>query len=732
MSQINSAPPRREESPERLARPLIQLAKGCGVATCYIDQLGTYVEIRDAVLISVLGALGVDASTPELVDINLNARRNEAHERLVAPTVVKFLGTPASTPLHTKHGEPHIGLTLEDGSDATDALSLTFREHDGDVDVYDLAIGDNLEIGYHTLHVRDGETGSERDVDVTLLCAPASIPVPEALASHKRWGWMTQMYSVRSPESWGVGDYGDLRELLVDAAGSGADFMLINPVHASAPVSPIEPSPYSPMSRRFINTTYIRPQDIAEFAELDEQDAAAVRALHEQVAPMNTESSPMDLDAAWKAKRAALQIIFRQPRSPERQASFEAFKEKAGADLDTWALWSVAFEVLGEPWEPDSWFRMTAKSNPRIQALRTEHPDLYEFACWLQWIAEEQLDAAQRAARDAGMSLGLMQDMAVGVHSYGADAWGNPERFAVGSVTVGCPPDFYNQQGQDWGQPPLNPNYLELTGYRMYREMVHHMFEHAGAIRIDHILGLFRLWWIPAGQGAKGGAYVTYNYDAMIAVLSIEATRVNGIVIGEDLGTVPDFVRNVLARHGLLGTTVEWFARVDDSPNAGYPYAMPQTYRTYSLSSVTTHDLPPTAGYLMLEQVKLREELGLLTEPVEEFRESALAERQAMLDLLVQGGWMSQEAADDVPDNLQTIVEAMHAMLTDAPSLLLQAALVDGVGGARAQNQPGTSTQYPNWRIPLADEHLKVVPTQEVFKSPRVQALAKIMNRINQ
>ena len=547
MSQINSAPPRREESPERLARPLIQLAKGCGVATCYIDQLGTYVEIRDAVLISVLGALGVDASTPELVDINLNARRNEAHERLVAPTVVKFLGTPASTPLHTKHGEPHIGLTLEDGSDATDALSLTFREHDGDVDVYDLAIGDNLEIGYHTLHVRDGETGSERDVDVTLLCAPASIPVPEALASHKRWGWMTQMYSVRSPESWGVGDYGDLRELLVDAAGSGADFMLINPVHASAPVSPIEPSPYSPMSRRFINTTYIRPQDIAEFAELDEQDAAAVRALHEQVAPMNTESSPMDLDAAWKAKRAALQIIFRQPRSPERQASFEAFKEKAGADLDTWALWSVAFEVLGEPWEPDSWFRMTAKSNPRIQALRTEHPDLYEFACWLQWIAEEQLDAAQRAARDAGMSLGLMQDMAVGVHSYGADAWGNPERFAVGSVTVGCPPDFYNQQGQDWGQPPLNPNYLELTGYRMYREMVHHMFEHAGAIRIDHILGLFRLWWIPAGQGAKGGAYVTYNYDAMIAVLSIEATRVNGIVIGEDLGTVPDFVRNVLA-----------------------------------------------------------------------------------------------------------------------------------------------------------------------------------------
>lgn len=269
---------------------------------------------------------------------------------LAAPTLVKFLGTPTSAQLRTKHGEPHIGLTLEDGSDATGALSLTFREHDGDVDVYELGIDDELPIGYHTLHVRDGETGGERDVNVTLLCAPASIPVPDAVASHKRWGWMTQMYSVRSPQSQGVGDYEDLRELLVDAAGSGADFMLINPVHASAPVSPIEPSPYSPMSRRFINTTYIRPQNIAEFAELNEQDAAAVRELHEQVAPMNTESSPMDLDAAWKAKRAALQIIFRQPRPRSAKYRVRGVQEEGRRRSRHPALWSVAFEVLGEPW----------------------------------------------------------------------------------------------------------------------------------------------------------------------------------------------------------------------------------------------------------------------------------------------------------------------------------------------------------------------------------------------
>ena len=226
---------------------------------------------------------------------------------------------------------------------------------------------------------------------------------------------------------------------------------------------------------------------------------------------------------------------------------------------------------------------------------------MVEFECWLQWIADEQVTAAQTAARESGMALGLMQDMAVGVHSLGADVWWNPERFAVGSVTVGCPPDFYNQQGQDWGQPPFNPNYLAKTGYGVYREMVHNMFSHAGAVRIDHVLGLFRLWWIPQGEGARGGAYVTYDYEAMIAILTIEASRVNGLVVGEDLGTVPDYVRTVLAEHGLLGCTVEWFARVDDSPNAGdvcYP-ALTASMRWHPSPRTTCRRPPATCSSSM-------------------------------------------------------------------------------------------------------------------------------------
>lgn len=716
------AAPRNEESAERLARPLIQLAKANGISTSYIDQLGAYVEIRDEVLVSVLRALGVDASTDEAVTKSYEATVRKTQTTLVPSTIVKFLGTPTAIPIRPAGRNVTLRLLLEDGTAYAGNLAMCLlAENDGTLR---LNLPDDIPSGYHTLCINAGDAYGE----ATLICAPASIPVPKAVADRQRWGWMAQMYSVRSSESWGVGDYGDLRHLLKDAAEkTHADFMLINPIHACAPIPPLEPSPYLPESRRFLNVTYIRPQDIAEYADLSESDKAEVARLHAQVSAANDDVNPMDINSAWCHKRQALKIIFRQPRSVERQSAFERFKEQAGPDLKAFAAWSVAFEVWGAPWET-SWFNDTNRDSPEVAELIREHADLVEFQCWLQWIADEQVSAAQQIAKNSGMALGLMQDMAVGVHSLGADVWWNPERFAVGSVTVGCPPDFYNQQGQDWGQPPFNPNYLNATGYGVYRDMVHTMFAHAGAVRIDHVLGLFRLWWIPQGEGAKNGAYVTYNVDAMIAILTIEASRADGLVIGEDLGTVPNYVRKVLASHGVLGTVVEWFARVDDSPNAGDPYDDPTNYRKYALASVTTHDLPPTAGYLQFEHVQLRERLHLLTESVESFQASATAERQAMLNRLRTLGLISDEEADDADSHIPQIVEAMHAMLRKSPSLLIQAALVDGVGERRTQNQPGTSDQYPNWRIPLADEHGRVVHTDEVFDLPRVKSLAAIMD----
>ena len=710
------------ESAERIARPLIQLAKLNGISTSYIDQLGTYVEIRDEVLVSVLAALGVDASSDEAITTSYELTKHRIADTLVEPTIVKFIGKESTTPIRAKGHDVTLRLLLEDGTQYEGNLCMYLTpQADGSLT---LTLPDDIPAGYHTLRVNAGPLHGE----ARLICAPARIPLPPAIVEKQRWGWMAQMYSIRSAESWGVGDYSDLKLLLTDAAEkSHADFMLINPIHATAPVEPLEPSPYLPESRRFMNVTYIRPQDIEEYAGLDEEAKAEVERLHAEVAPDNDNADELDINSAWWHKRQALQLVFKVPRSTERQAAFEAFKEAAGPDLRAFAAWSVAFQMWGAPWE-STWFAETNRDSPEVAELMRDHADMVDFECWLQWIADEQVTAAQTAARESGMALGLMQDMAVGVHSLGSDVWWNPERFAVGSVTVGCPPDFYNQQGQDWGQPPFNPNYLAKTGYGVYREMVHNMFSHAGAVRIDHVLGLFRLWWIPQGEGARGGAYVTYNHEAMIAILTIEASRVNGLVVGEDLGTVPDYVRNVLAEHGLLGCMVEWFARVDDSPNAGDPYADPADYRKYALASVTTHDMPPTAGYLQFEHVKLREKLHLLTGPVEEFQASATAERQAMLDRLVESELITPEIAADVDDHIQEIVEAMHKMLLRSPSVLLQAALVDGVGETRSQNQPGTSSEYCNWRVPLAGPDHKVVHTDEVFDLPRVKSLSAIMN----
>lgn len=726
----------RTESPERLARPLIRLAQACGVATSYIDQMGAYVENTDEAVVGVLAALGVDASDDAAIDRSLATVEMAAAARVMPPTIVAHTGEDTLVPLHCAAEDATATLRLE-GTDTDDAdtdadtIALPVRAASTEALAADaaaqaeLTLPANLPMGYHTLTVT---TALGSTAQATVICAPARIPVPAPVAEHPRWGWMTQMYSVRSADSWGVGDYGDLKRLLTDAAErSGADFMLINPVHAGAPVPPLEPSPYLPESRRFLNVTYIRPQAIEEFDDLSAETRRQIEELHASVAERNLDPEPMDINAAWSAKRQALRLIFDAGRSPERQVAFEDFKRQAGPDLDSFAAWSLCFELWGAPWETNRWFFETSPDSPAVRELLDEHHDLFEFNRWLQWIAAEQMSAAQQAALDAGMALGLMQDMAVGVHGLGVDVWANPERFAASGVTVGCPPDFYNQQGQDWGQPPFHPRHLEESGYQVYREMVHAMFERAGAVRIDHVLGLFRLWWIPTGLGAKNGAYVAYDHEAMLGVLAIEATRAHGMVIGEDLGTVPDHVRRVLADHGVLGTEVEWFARVDDSPNAGDPYKPACDYRRQALASVTVHDLPPTAGYLGFEHVRLRERLHLLTGPVEEFEASARAERDAMMARLVEDGYATAEEVADVPAHEQRIVEAMHAMVVDTPSLLRQAALVDGTGERRSQNQPGTSWEYSNWRMPLTDAEGHVVPADRVFEQPRVLSLAAVM-----
>ena len=253
------------------------------------------------------------------------------------------------------------------------------------------------------------------------------------------------------------------------------------------------------------------------------------------------------------------------------------------------------------------------RQNPAVADFAAKHADAVDFHRWLQWQLDDQLTAAQATAVQAGMALGVMHDLAVGVDPNGADAWALQDVLALG-VTAGAPPDEYNQLGQDWSQPPWRPDRLVEQAYEPFRALVNAVLRHAGGVRIDHIIGLFRLWWIPKGSPPTEGTYVRYDHEAMIGIVALEAQRAGAVVVGEDLGTVEPWVRDYLRERGLFGTSILWFELDRDGDGGPLPA---ERWREYCLSSVTTHDLPPTAGYLAGEHVRIRQELGLLTRPAE-------------------------------------------------------------------------------------------------------------------
>ncbi|KAB5608007.1 4-alpha-glucanotransferase [Bifidobacterium jacchi] len=715
------------ESAERLARPLIRLARLVGVATSYIGMSDDYHEIDDDVLVAVLKALGIDASSDDAIAASIRRILDERHGRLVPPTVLHVQGHDDSVLVNTDILKvPSASITLEDGRPYEGALvigpgdgSQAYAVNGGFVATASVELPADLPLGYHTLHVRVGE----RTQDATLISVPAKIDLLDPMKNGHLWGWMAQLYSIRSTQSWGVGDYVDLRNMLVNAkTATGADFMLINPVHAAEPVAPLTPSPYLPVSRRFVNFTYIRPEAIEEYALLDPDTAHEIKDLHAQVEPLNGDAQIIDRDSMWRMKMRALWTIFKAGRSQARQAAFDDYKRECGEELEAYATWCLCYDKWGAPdGRPGNWQQALDKNSPQIIALRNQYPDTLDFYRWLEWIASQQLTDAQHAARNAGMRIGIMSDMAVGVHPLGSEVWWNPERFARGA-TVGAPPDMFNQQGQDWSQPPLSPIALRDTGYRAYRDMVHGMFAQAGAVRIDHILGLFRLWWIPRGKSAKEGTYVHYDSDVMLGILALEASRAGGVVVGEDLGVVPPYVSKSLSAHGILGCAVEWFEQFEGR------FRAPSDWRPYALASVNTHDLPPAAGYFEFEHVKLRERLGLLSGSAEEFERGARNEQKAMLAMLVDQGYLDASVLDDAAGHEHEIVIALYRALKGSPCKLLAASITDAVGEKRAQNQPGTNNEYPNWRIPLADAHGNVVPLDDLFARDDVRELAAIMN----
>lgn len=707
---------------------LAALAARYGVACEYVGSTGRPQSVTPATVIAVLGALGVAADTPEAVATSLAQAELLPWRRLLPPTVVVTADEPATITVRTPAGVPvSVRVLPEQGAELPALVPgdvTETRTVDGVSREARAVALPALPPGWHRLAVTAGAETAE----AVLVAAPARVPAP--VGGGRSWGWMLQLYALRGADSWGLGDYGDLREL-VRWSGTelGAGAVVCNPLHAPSPVLPLENSPYYPSSRRFRSPLYLRVADVPEYRAASAELRAEVDALRPE--------SPADRivrDPVWQAKLAALELLFPLATSGERASALAAYRAAQGTGLDDFATFSALAEEHGVPWQ--TWpAELHHPDSDAVAAARTRLARRIDFHAWLQFLCDEQLASVGDAAREAGMPIGVVHDLAVGVDPGGADAWGLQDVLA-GGATVGAPPDSFNQQGQNWGLPPWNPRRLADAGYAPYRDMLRAALRSAGGVRIDHVLGLFRLWWVPSGRPASEGTYVRYDPDAFLGVLALEAYRAGAVVVGEDLGTVEPHVAVALAARDVLGSNVLWFERDDPDPARDAPGELPQrprppkAWRSGAAASVTTHDLPTAAGFLTAEHVRVRAELGVLGRPVAEEEAGAAAEKAALLGLLRDEGLVTSPDASE-----EDVILGLHAILARTPCRLVLAAPGDAVGDVRQPNLPGTMDEYPNWRLPLAvpgaepGTH-RPVPLEEFLTSDRVRRLAAVFSEV--
>ncbi|MDT0320480.1 4-alpha-glucanotransferase [Streptomyces millisiae] len=673
------------EGPTRLSR----LAAAHGVATVHEAVPGQPAEVPRETVAAVLVALGIDPEADEIPgdpdDLD--------HGPLLPPTLVLRDGDqppplPPGTTLRL-HTEDGVALPLPTGPAP-------------------------LPLGYHTLHATapDGRTA-----EATLIVVPPRLPAPPGRA----FGLLVQLYSLLSERSWGMGDLVDLGDLASWAGHThGAGFVQVNPLHAAVPGGPgqpTDPSPYRPATRRYPDPVHLRIEDIPEYAYLDADARHHIDQLLARAAELRADvlhrGAHIDRDAVWDLKRQALETLRAAvPLGPGRRAAYCAFLAAEGEALEDHATWCALAEAHGPDWR--GWpAGLRDPRSPATARARAELLERIDFHSWLAWLTDTQLARAQRAARAAGMPIGLVHDLALGVHPHGSDAWAQAPILAAG-VSAGAPPDAFNTRGQDWGLPPWRPDRLAEHGYEPYRQLLAGVLRHAGGVRIDHVMSQFRLWWIPEGADPADGTYVSYDANAMLGVLALEAHRAGAVVIGEDLGTVAPGVREELAARGIAGTSVLWFERDWAAPGA--PPLPPEAWRADCLATVTTHDLPPTAARLAADHVRLRDLLDITDDAEGELRD-AHAENAEWLAYFDRLGLLPPDAGE--PE----VIAAAYRFLARTPARMVGVWLPDATGDRRPQNVPGTWREYPNWRLPIADADGRPTTLEALAASPRVVAL---------
>ena len=693
-----------------------RLTARAGILPRYRDALGKEHEVSRETKAALLRAMHIEADSPAEIEASLRGLDEAPWRRLVPPTLV------LRTPRRSRRCEVPVSLAVPGR-----ATRLTWRltAEDGDMRQGSVLFADlpllaqqdvagvpferrtltlpfTVPIGRHALRVETGE-GAHEAAETAVIVAPARCYAPPRVPGRdpRLWGLAVQLYGLRSDRNWGIGDFADLTVLADIAAPLGADAIGVNPLHALFPQWPNHRSPYSPSHRRFLASHYLAIEAMADFAE-DATIRDLVAGAEWQQRLSAARAAPLvDYATVAELKRPIFEALFRSFRDrhlvggevSERARSFRRYREEMGASLRQFAI----FQVLSERFPNDSWRRWPAgyrdPHSAELAAFAADNEERVLFHQYLQWQAAIQACAAHDHAQAAGMTLGLYHDLALAPDGSGAEAWANQQLFAQGA-TLGAPPDLWNQLGQNWGLPPYVPLAMQADSYRQWSGVLRAIMAYGGALRIDHAIGLERMFWIPEGAGPADGGYVRYPVDDLFAVIALESVCQKSLVIGEDLGTLPDGFHKRMQSNGVLSYRLLYFER-----DKRGEFVRPARYPALATVAVTTHDLATFEGYWQAHDLDVRDALAQFpSEPVKaDSYAGREADRQALLRALVREGLLPAET-DEKTAFGAALLEAAYRYIARTPSLLMLLSIEDVVGEIDQANLPGTVDQHPNWQ----------------------------------
>src|SRR5437763_551378 len=711
---------------------LRRIAASVGIAARHVDALGEVHEPDAETLARLIAALGLP-SDPESATAALAA---ESDGRPFGLAPVHIVAHEASDPvlrlrLPTRSPSVEWHCCFEDGTEASGRGEAVFdaAEHAA------FSLPAPLPLGYHRLELFAGVTSAEAG----LIVAPATCYLhPELQPGARSWGLTTQLYGLRSRRDWGIGDFTDLAGLCRDAAPLGAAAIGVNPLHALFAAEPRHFSPYSPSSRARLDYRYM---DVAAVPGFGDDPAARGLAREDAIAAARG-AEFVEYACVAAVKRPVLEALCQRFRKQhlggQRNAqdalgaSFRLFQQEGGAALAAFAIFEALHEHFSREGAEFSWrdwpAAMRDPNSATVAEFARANADRVEFFQFLQWEADRQLGDAAAAGSRSGLAIGLYRDLAVGVNPNGAEAWADQELVAPGAA-IGAPPDPLSRAGQNWGLAPINPLVLRRRGFAPIIAALRANMRHAGILRIDHVMGLQRLYWIPSGSRATGGAYVNYPFEALLRLVALESQRQRCAVIGEDLGTLPEGFRETMQTANVLSYRIFAFERRHDGR-----FVPPEEYPPLAAASAATHDLATLKGFWLGRDIEWRRRLGLYPDPAAEAIEAAERhrDRQFLLEALAAEGLLAPNRCDQLlpsdgePAYTAELGAAIHAYLAGSRARLMLVQLEDVAGESEQANLPGTDAGHPNWRRRLG------CTIEELVAGPELARVAELINAARQ